>query len=72
MRTRANTESVTIILEGNVEKPTEADMERVQAIRDELASRHDEGLIVHRSSKASGYRKLIIEWRSKPKLEGGL
>lgn len=69
MKTLLQTESRTILLEGTVEKPTPADMERVQKIRDELASTHDGGIIVHRSSKASGYRKLTIEWRSKPKLE---
>jgi len=69
METLSSTDAVTLILEGTVEKPTPGDMERVQAIRDELKAKHDGGIIVHRSSKASGYRKLTIEWRSKPKLE---
>lgn len=69
MKTLCESESQTIILEGTVEKPTAADMDRVEKIRDELASRHEGGLIVHRSNKASQYKQLTIEWRSKPRLE---
>lgn len=69
MKTLFATDGHTITLEGDVEHPTATDMERVQAIRDELKARHDGGIIAHRSSKASGYKRLTIEWRSKPKLE---
>ena len=56
------TEGQTIILQGNVEHPTEDDMERVQKIRDELDSKHEGGLIVHRTNKRSNYRQLTIEY----------
>lgn len=68
LRTKFNTETVTIILQGTVDHPTAEDMERVQAIRDELASKHDRGKIIHQSSRRSGYRQLKISWVSKPKL----
>jgi len=70
MKTLFETDGRTILLEGTVEKPTPKDMERVQAIRDELKAKHDGGIIAHRSSKASGYKRLTVEWRSKPKLSG--
>lgn len=69
MKTLFATDSQTIILEGDVEHPTAADMERIERIRGELASRHDGGKIVHQSSKGSRYKKLKISWVSKPKLE---
>lgn len=68
MKVHMETDSQTILLEGTIEKPTPRDMERVQKIRDELRVKHDHGLIVHRSSKRSKYKKLTIEWRSKPDL----
>ena len=75
MKSIMRTEGQTILLEGTVLKPTEADMQRVQRIRDELAERHDVegGKIVHLSSKRSGYRRLTIQWRSQTELlENGL
>ncbi|MBA7590672.1 hypothetical protein ES708_32800 [subsurface metagenome] len=71
MKTIFQTDSRTIFLEGDIEKPTEEDMVQVQQIRDELAAKHEGegGKIIHQSSKGSGYRQLTIEWRSKPKLE---
>lgn len=70
MKSMMRTDGQTILLEGTVLKPTEADMERVERIRDELAATHAEegGKIVHLSSKRSGYRKLTIQWRSDPVL----
>jgi len=68
-KTCFETESRTIILDGNVEHPTAEDMERVEKIRDELTSRHGGGKIVHQSSRRSKYKQLKISWVSKPKLE---
>lgn len=68
-KTCFDTESRTIILEGTIEKPTLKDMQRVEKIRNELASKHDKGKIVHQSSKASKYKQLKISWVSKPELE---
>jgi len=68
MKTHYEREGQTIILEGNVEKPTEADLEKINSIIDELKSRHEDGIICYRSSKRSGYKKLSVEWRSKPVL----
>lgn len=68
-RTSFETESRTIILQGNVEHPTAEDRERVGKIQDELASRHEGGKIVHQSSKGSKYKQLKISWVSKPRLE---
>ena len=61
-------EGQSITLEGNVEKPTEADRKKIGSIVDELKSRHEDGIICYRSSKRSNYKNLRIEWRSKPKL----
>jgi len=69
MKTIFQTDSRTLILQGNVEHPTVEDMERVQAIRDELSAKHEGGKIVHQSSKGSGYKQLKISWVSKPRLE---
>lgn len=70
MKSLLQTDSVTILLEGTIEKPTSADMERVEKIRQELKAKHDGqgGKIVHQSSKRSGYRQLKISWVSDPKL----
>lgn len=71
MRTLFETEGRTIILEGTVEKPTVRDMTRIDIIIDELADKHtgEQGIIAYRTSKASGYKSLTVEWRSKPELE---
>lgn len=69
-RTDFKTESRTIILEGNIEHPTEQDWGRINPIIAELKAKHDgeDGIIAYRSSKRSGYKQLKIEWRSKPRL----
>lgn len=69
MRTVSSTDAITIILEGDIEHLTAGDEVRVQQARDELASRHEGGKIIHQSSKRSGYHQLKISWVSKPKLE---
>lgn len=65
------TESRTIILDGNVEHPTNEDWQRINPILNELSAKHEneDGIIAYRTNKRSGYKKLTIEWRSKPKLE---
>jgi len=71
MKTLFQTDSQTIILEGTIEKPMDSDWDRINAIIAELSDKHmdEAGIIVYRSSKRSGYKKLIVEWRSKPRLE---
>lgn len=70
MKTDFRTDGRTIILEGNVERPTDQDLERITAIAGELSEKHqgEEGKIVQQSSRGSGYRQLKISWVSKPKL----
>ncbi len=68
VKTHFETQSYTIWLDGTVEKPTEADLQKINSIIDELKSRHEDGIICYRSSKRSGYKKLSVEWRSKPVL----
>lgn len=70
MKTLFQTDSQTILLEGTIEKPTERDWGRINPIIDELKAKHrgENGIIAYRSSKKSGYKKLAVEWRSKPKL----
>lgn len=70
LHTEFTTDSRTIILEGSVEHPTDDDLERINAIADELSERHrnEDGKIVQQSSKGSGYKQLRISWVSKPKL----
>lgn len=69
MKGLLESDSQTIILQGNAEHPTADDMDRVQKIRDELASKHEGGKIVHQSSKRSSYKQLTIKWVSRPRLE---
>lgn len=70
MRVDFTTDSRTIILEGDVEHPTDYDLERINAIAGELSAKHEgeEGKIVQQSSKGSRYKQLRISWVSKPKL----
>lgn len=68
MKVSYEREGQTIILGGNVEKPTEADLQKINSIIEELESRHEDGIICFRTSKKSGYKNLSVEWRSKPKL----
>lgn len=70
MKTLFRTDSQTILLQGTIERPTDSDLERIRVIVDELKEKHDgeDGLIAYRSSKRSGYKKLAIQFRSRPEL----
>lgn len=70
MKTLFKTDSQTILLNGDVEHPTERDWERINSIIDELKAKHtgEGGKIIHQSSKRSGYRQLKISWVSDPRL----
>ena len=70
-KTCFETESRTIILDGNVEHPTNEDWERINPILNELSAKHEKNRRprnIH-SCYSSGYKKLTIEWRSKLRLE---
>lgn len=70
MKVNFRTDQSTILLQGTIERPTESDLARIRVIVDELKGKHDgeDGLIAYRSSKRSGYKKLAIQFRSKPEL----
>jgi len=70
VKTEFRTDSRTIILQGNVERPTDGDLDRINTIIDELSAKHEheEGKIVYQSSKRSQYKQLSVKWVSKPKL----
>lgn len=70
MITKFATDSRTILLDGDVEHPTDTDLRRINTTRQELAAKHqgEGGKIVHQSSKRSGYRQLKVSWVSDPQL----